>query len=44
MTATELPEIIEPNSLDCILMIFAFSAVHPKNWKQTIENLLKVNL
>ncbi|KXN68319.1 methyltransferase [Conidiobolus coronatus NRRL 28638] len=42
MTATELPEIIEPNSLDCILMIFAFSAVHPKNWKQTIDNLLKM--
>lgn len=36
-------DIIEPQSLDVIVLIFVFSALHPDSWKQAVDNLYKVN-
>ncbi|ODV61540.1 tRNA(Thr) (cytosine(32)-N(3))-methyltransferase [Ascoidea rubescens DSM 1968] len=38
----ELPETVEPNSIDIIVMIFVFSALHPDQWKFAINNLKKL--
>lgn len=38
----ELPEDLEPNSVDIVIMIFVFSALHPDQWKQAVSNLQKV--
>lgn len=37
-----LPEGMEPNSADIVIMIFVFSALHPDQWQQAIKNLRKV--
>ncbi|KAJ1917095.1 hypothetical protein H4219_003397 [Mycoemilia scoparia] len=40
ISSPQLPlEHIEPGSIDIILLIFVFSALHPDQWKQTIDNL-----
>ncbi|KAF3985547.1 hypothetical protein FT663_05034 [Candidozyma haemuli var. vulneris] len=37
-----LPEHLEPNSCDIIIMVFVFSALHPDQWKHAVNNLMKV--
>jgi tRNAThr (cytosine32-N3)-methyltransferase len=34
-----LPEGVEPNSVDIVIMIFIFSALNPKQWEQTVSNV-----
>jgi tRNAThr (cytosine32-N3)-methyltransferase len=38
----QLPEDLPPNSADVVILIFIFSALHPNQWKQAIDNLKKV--
>lgn len=40
--AGELPEGVEPHSVDIAVMIFVFSALAPDQWEQALENLRKV--
>lgn len=37
-----VPEDLEPNSVDIVIMVFVFSALHPNQWKQAVANLQKV--
>ncbi|KAL8745724.1 MAG: hypothetical protein Q9190_002163 [Brigantiaea leucoxantha] len=37
-----LPTGLEENSVDVVLMIFVFSALHPKQWKQAVNNVWRV--
>ncbi|CAO3637055.1 unnamed protein product [Cunninghamella echinulata] len=39
LASEKLPEDIEPESLDIIVMIFVFSALAPEQWGQAIKNL-----
>ncbi|GME75356.1 unnamed protein product [Ambrosiozyma monospora] len=41
-TEGELPEELEPHSVDVAIMVFVFSALNPDQWKQAIVNLAKV--
>ncbi|KAM0792501.1 hypothetical protein ACM66B_005173 [Microbotryomycetes sp. NB124-2] len=34
-----LPPTLEPNSVDVAVMIFVFSALHPDEWRQAVNNL-----
>lgn len=36
-----LPETIEPHSVDIVIMIFVFSALHPEQWADAVKNLQK---
>ncbi|CAN6607464.1 hypothetical protein TRVA0_003S03048 [Trichomonascus vanleenenianus] len=38
----KIPECIEENSVDIIVMIFVFSALAPSQWEQAMENLDKI--
>lgn len=38
----ELPEDLEENSVDIVIMVFVFSALHPNQWEHAINNLRKV--
>lgn len=38
----KLPEGIEPNSVDIVVMIFVFSALAPEQWPQAVSNLQKI--
>lgn len=38
----ELPEGVEENSMDIIVMIFVFSALSPAQWHQAVKNLQKL--
>lgn len=38
----QLPEDLQPNSADVVILIFIFSALHPDQWKQAVDNLKKV--
>lgn len=38
----QVPEDLEPNSVDIVIMVFVFSALHPDQWKQAVANLYKV--
>lgn len=40
--AGELPEGLEPHSVDIAVMIFVFSALSPNQWENAINNLRKV--
>ncbi|KAI8324889.1 methyltransferase [Martensiomyces pterosporus] len=42
LASTEIPPCVEPGSIDVMLMIFVFSALHPDQWKQAAENAYKV--
>lgn len=42
MSSSDIPEQITSQSLDVIIMIFCFSALHPKEWSQTVRNLWKM--
>lgn len=37
----ELPEDMEPESVDIIIMVFIFLALHPNQWVQAVKNLTK---
>lgn len=37
-----IPDDMEPNSVDIVIMVFVFSALHPNQWKQAVLNLAKV--
>ncbi|TKA52917.1 hypothetical protein B0A53_04220 [Rhodotorula sp. CCFEE 5036] len=34
-----IPPTVEPNSVDVLTMIFVFSALHPDEWAQAVENV-----
>lgn len=38
-----LPEGIEPGSIDIIVMIFVLSALHPSEWRQAVSNVHRVS-
>lgn len=38
----QVPEDLEENSVDIVIMVFVFSALHPDQWKQAVSNLYKV--
>lgn len=38
----EIPEDMEPHSVDIVIMVFVFSALGPDQWKNAITNLNKV--
>ncbi|KAJ1736280.1 hypothetical protein LPJ61_000064 [Coemansia biformis] len=38
LAGTEHPPCVEPESIDIVLMIFVFSALHPSQWHQAVEN------
>ncbi|KAJ2684882.1 hypothetical protein GGH99_003910 [Coemansia sp. RSA 1285] len=42
LSSAELPPQVEPESVDILLMIFVFSALHPDQWIQAVENAYKI--
>ncbi|KAJ1824840.1 hypothetical protein LPJ60_000449 [Coemansia sp. RSA 2675] len=42
LSSTELPSEVAPGSIDIMLMIFVFSALHPDQWSQAVENAYRV--
>ena len=34
-----IPEDLPPNSVDIVIMVFVFLALHPDQWKQAVDNL-----
>ncbi|KAJ2703776.1 hypothetical protein H4218_000015 [Coemansia sp. IMI 209128] len=42
LSSTELPSEVAPESIDIMLMIFVFSALHPDQWSQAVENAYRV--
>ncbi|KAJ2797989.1 hypothetical protein H4R20_004984 [Coemansia guatemalensis] len=38
LASTELPPNVVPGSIDIMLMVFVFSALHPNQWKQAVAN------
>lgn len=38
----DLPEYLEPESCDVVIMVFVFSALHPDQWRHAVNNLQKV--
>lgn len=44
LTSSSIPDDIEPESLDFVVLIFVLSAIHPDTWKQAVANAHKVSL
>ncbi|CAG8460787.1 17686_t:CDS:2 [Cetraspora pellucida] len=42
LTSENIPENIEPGSLDIVVLIFVMSAIHPQCWSQAVENVYKM--
>ncbi|PLW11476.1 hypothetical protein PCANC_18449 [Puccinia coronata f. sp. avenae] len=42
MSSPDIPAEVPPYSLDVVIMIFCFSALHPNEWSQTVRNLWKM--
>ncbi|KAJ2607802.1 hypothetical protein EV177_005317 [Coemansia sp. RSA 1804] len=42
LSSAELPPQVEPESVDILLMVFVFSALHPDQWIQAVENAYKI--
>ncbi|KAJ2613602.1 hypothetical protein H4S08_002108 [Coemansia sp. RSA 1365] len=38
LASTELPPNVAPESIEIMLMVFVFSALHPSQWKQAVAN------
>lgn len=38
----QLPDDLEENSVDIVIMVFVFSALHPDQWKHAVNNLQKL--
>ncbi|KAF8517938.1 methyltransferase [Hysterangium stoloniferum] len=41
LSSPQLPQDVLPGSVDIVVMIFVLSALHPKEWRQAIENVHK---
>ncbi|KAJ1982458.1 hypothetical protein H4R34_001695 [Dimargaris verticillata] len=39
LASANLPKEIEPHSLDVVILVFVFSALHPDHWDQAVANL-----
>nr|CAG8571770.1 15961_t:CDS:10 [Entrophospora candida] len=42
LTNQDIPEYIEPGSLDIVVLIFVMSAIRPQDWSQAVENIYKM--
>ncbi|KAJ2958921.1 hypothetical protein NQZ79_g5557 [Umbelopsis isabellina] len=42
LTSSSIPDDIEPESLDFVVLIFVLSALHPDTWKQAVANVHKM--
>lgn len=42
LSSKEIPEFIEPGSLDMIVLIFVLSALSPDQWKQAVININRI--
>ncbi|KAJ3346999.1 hypothetical protein HDU91_006914 [Kappamyces sp. JEL0680] len=42
ITSPDIPQEIEPGSLDVCICIFVLSAIHPRDWKQAAANIFKM--
>lgn len=42
MASEKLPEGLSPGSVDVVILVFAFSALSPRQWKRTIWNIWSV--
>ncbi|KAJ1954081.1 hypothetical protein IWQ62_005845 [Dispira parvispora] len=42
LASPTLPAEVEPHSIDIILLVFVFSALHPDQWDQAIKNLTRL--
>ena len=38
-----LPEYIQPGSMDVVILVYIFSALHPNQWEAAIANIAKVS-
>ena len=38
-----LPDGITPSSVDIIILVFVFSALHPSEWASAVSNIYKVS-
>jgi tRNAThr (cytosine32-N3)-methyltransferase len=43
LTSETLPDGLEPNSVDIVVLIFVLSALHPDEWEQAVGNVHKVS-
>ncbi|KAJ1995829.1 hypothetical protein GGI25_000295 [Coemansia spiralis] len=42
LSSTELPSQVAPGCIDVLLMVFVFSALHPDQWSQAVENAYRL--
>ncbi|KAJ1859298.1 hypothetical protein LPJ76_000285 [Coemansia sp. RSA 638] len=42
LSSTELPPNVQSGSIDIMLMVFVFSALHPSQWSQAVENAYRL--
>ncbi|KAF7345362.1 Methyltransferase-like protein [Mycena venus] len=42
LTSDSLPEGVEPESADIVIMVFVFSALHPDEWIKAVSNVYKI--
>ncbi|KAJ6485644.1 methyltransferase [Mycena sanguinolenta] len=42
LTSESLPEGVEPESADIVVMVFVFSALHPDEWVRAVTNIHKI--
>ncbi|KAJ7173722.1 methyltransferase [Mycena filopes] len=42
LTSESLPEGVEPESADIVIMVFVFSALHPEEWSRAVANVHKI--
>lgn len=44
LASDDIPPEVEPESMDVLVLIFVFSALHPDKWDQAVNNLYKVTI
>lgn len=44
LASDDIPPEVEPESMDVLVLIFVFSALHPDKWDQAVKNLYKVTI
>ncbi|KAF9082695.1 hypothetical protein BGX23_012204 [Mortierella sp. AD031] len=42
LASDDIPPEVEPESMDVLVLIFVFSALHPDKWEQAVKNLYKL--
>ncbi|KAF9135511.1 hypothetical protein BGX30_011517 [Mortierella sp. GBA39] len=42
LASDDIPPEVEPESMDVLVLIFVFSALHPEKWDQAVKNLYKL--